>query len=241
MGAGKAAAEAVAEYLRWKKGLYCAAEKRQFRQHPLDYIEAFTSCVREALRKAGADVAAGVAALSVDTTGSTPCPADKDGKPLALREEFAQLQKKIAEYESILKSEKKLLNVIKKELGEIGEQFKNARRTEILKDDKTEDLLKEDEDDLPVPEDAVVLYTRGGQLRRMTPRLYEKIDVSTAESDMPLFLLRTQTDHTLLIFTDRGACYTLNVGAIAESLRVKERGTALTGILQGFEKGEKCV
>ncbi|MBR5230690.1 MAG: DNA topoisomerase 4 subunit A [Clostridia bacterium] len=160
---------------------------------------------------------------------------------LALREEFAQLQKKIAEYESILKSEKKLLNVIKKELGEIGEQFKNARRTEILKDDKTEDLLKEDEDDLPVPEDAVVLYTRGGQLRRMTPRLYEKIDVSTAESDMPLFLLRTQTDHTLLIFTDRGACYTLNVGAIAESLRVKERGTALTGILQGFEKGEKCV
>ena len=31
------------------------------------------------------------------------------------------------------------------------------------------------------------------------------------------------------------------VGAIAESLRVKERGTALTGILQGFEKGEKCV
>ena len=72
---------------------------------------------------------------------------------LALREEFAQLQKKIAEFEGILKSERKLLNVIKKELGEIGEQFKDARRTQILKDDKTEELLKEDQDDLPVPEE----------------------------------------------------------------------------------------
>ena len=160
---------------------------------------------------------------------------------LALREEFAQLQKKIAEFESILKSERKLLSVIKKELSEIGQQFGDARRTEIIRDDKTEELLKEDQDDLPVPEDAVVLYTRGGQLRRMAPRLYEKMEIATQESDMPRFLLRTQTDHTLLIFTDRGACYTLNVGAINESLRVKERGTALTGILQGFEKGEKCV
>ena len=58
---------------------------------------------------------------------------------------------------------------------------------------------------------------------------------------MPRFLLRTQTDHTLLFFTDRGQCYMLPVTAIADSLRPKERGVALTGILNGYEDGEICV
>ncbi|MBS7299864.1 MAG: DNA topoisomerase 4 subunit A [Eubacteriales bacterium] len=159
---------------------------------------------------------------------------------LALREEAEQLHKRIAELEAILGSERKLLGVIKKELGEIGEQYGDERRTTILRE---EEIPPVEEDDLetPVPEDAVVLYTRGGQLRRMAPRIFDKLDLTTQESDMPLYLLRTQTDHTLLFFTDRGQCYPLAVSAINESLRPKERGVALTGILQGIEADEKCV
>ena len=160
---------------------------------------------------------------------------------LALQNEFAQLQKTINELESILASEKKLLKVIKKELAEIGEQFGDDRRTTILREDPVSSAAEEEEVDLPVPEDCVVLYTRGGQLRRMLPRIFEKIDISTQESDMPRFLLRTQTDNTLLFFTDRGQCYTLPVSGINDSLRPKERGVALTGILNGFESGENCV
>ncbi|MEI3428890.1 MAG: hypothetical protein V8Q82_06670 [Christensenellales bacterium] len=52
---------------------------------------------------------------------------------------------------------------------------------------------------------------------------------------MPRYLLRTQTDHTLPFFADRGQCYPLAVPAINESPPPKERGVALTGILQGIE------
>ena len=86
---GTCIAEAIAEYPRWKQGLYCDASQRRFRQHPLDYIEAFTACVRQACDAAGDDVRAQIAAISVDTTGSMPCPADEHGTPLALLPEFA--------------------------------------------------------------------------------------------------------------------------------------------------------
>ena len=160
---------------------------------------------------------------------------------LALQNEFEQLKKTIAELEGVLGSERKLLKVIKKELAEIGEKFGDDRRTTLLKENENALAEEEEEDDLPPPEDCVVLYTRGGQLRRMLPRIFEKIDLSTQESDMPRFLLRTQTTHTLLFFTDRGQCYMLPVSAIADSLRPRERGVALTGILSGFEAEEKCV
>lgn len=87
---GGCAAEAVAEYPRWKQGMYCDAEIRQFRQHPLDYIEAFVACVRRACAAAGEDAVAQIAAISIDTTGSTPCPVDENGTPLALLPEFSQ-------------------------------------------------------------------------------------------------------------------------------------------------------
>ena len=160
---------------------------------------------------------------------------------LALREEAEQLHKRIAELEVILGSERKLLGVIKKELGEIGAQYGDERRTTILREEELPSVEEEDDLETPVPEDAVVLYTRGGQLRRMAPRIFDKLDLTTQESDMPRYLLRTQTDHTLLFFTDRGQCYPLAVSAINESLRPKERGVALTGILQGIEADEKCV
>ena len=160
---------------------------------------------------------------------------------LALREEAEQLHKRIAELEAILGSERKLLGVIKKELGEIGAQYGDERRTTILREEELPSVEEEDDLETPVPEDAVVLYTRGGQLRRMAPRIFDKLDLTTQESDMPRYLLRTQTDHTLLFFTDRGQCYPLAVSAINESLRPKERGVALTGILQGIEADEKCV
>ena len=160
---------------------------------------------------------------------------------LQLQNESAQLKKTIAELEGILGSEKKLLKVIKKELCEIGEQFGDERRTTILREDPADVPEEEEQDDLPVPEDCVVLYTRGGQLRRMLPRIFDKLDLSTQESDMPRFLLRTQTNHTLLFFTDRGQCYMLPVASIADSLRPKERGVALTGILNGYEAEETCI
>ena len=85
---GKEMASAIAEYPRWSAGKYQNPQINLFRQHPLDYMEALTSCVCQALDRAGKEVRLGVAALSVDTTGSTPCPVNREGLPLALLPEF---------------------------------------------------------------------------------------------------------------------------------------------------------
>lgn len=87
---GAEVASAVAEYERWRAGKYQDPQKSMFRQHPEDYIEALIACLTSALKSAGEDVRRSVAALSVDTTGSTPCPVDREGTPLAMLPEFAE-------------------------------------------------------------------------------------------------------------------------------------------------------
>lgn len=79
---------AVCFYPRWMKGLYCDPGQNQYRQHPLDYIEAMTRVIREALQKAPKGVAEQVVGISFDTTGSTPVMTDANGIPLALTPGF---------------------------------------------------------------------------------------------------------------------------------------------------------
>lgn len=78
------------EYRRWMQKLYCDASKNMFRQHPLDYLESFEACVKGALKNAGENAGKYVRGIGVDATGSTPCPVDKNGTPLALLPEFAE-------------------------------------------------------------------------------------------------------------------------------------------------------
>jgi L-ribulokinase len=85
---GREISSAVKAYTRWSKGLYCAPEKNQFRQHPLDYLEGLEKTVKAALKTAPAGAARSVRAISIDTTGSTPVAVDAKGTPLALLKGF---------------------------------------------------------------------------------------------------------------------------------------------------------
>ena len=87
---GSEAGVSVMYYPRWTKGLYCDSAANRFRQHPLDYIDVLEGTVREAVSKAGKNVAAKVKGIAIDTTGSTPCAADAKGTPLALLPEYAE-------------------------------------------------------------------------------------------------------------------------------------------------------
>ncbi len=86
---GREISTAVHFYSRWKKGLYCAPERSQFRQHPLDYLEGLEDTIKNALALAPEGVAENVVGISVDTTGSTPVAVDETGTPLSLLSEFA--------------------------------------------------------------------------------------------------------------------------------------------------------
>jgi L-ribulokinase len=87
---GKLLGAAVRVYPRWTQGRFCDPQGNQFRQHPLDYLEAMEAATVEALRAAGNGVARRVRGIAVDTTGSTPVLADAQGRPLALTPGFEE-------------------------------------------------------------------------------------------------------------------------------------------------------
>ncbi|WP_443947429.1 ribulokinase [Pedobacter sp. AW1-32] len=88
---GAELSSSVFNYKRWQKGLYCEPDKNLFRQHPLDYIEGLEATIKDCIAKAGgAEIAAGVGGISIDTTGSTPVAVDQSGTPLALLPGFEE-------------------------------------------------------------------------------------------------------------------------------------------------------
>lgn len=87
---GRQLGAAVRPYPRWAEGRFCDPQRNQFRQHPLDYLEAMEGATVAALREAGSAAAGRVRGIAVDTTGSTPVLADAQGRPLALTPGFEE-------------------------------------------------------------------------------------------------------------------------------------------------------
>ena len=158
---------------------------------------------------------------------------------LALRKEYAELLKTIAELEAILNDEKKLMNVIKKELRAVADQFGDDRRTTIEEvHNVVEALVKEEK----VAEEALVTFSREGYLRRSWPKAKKAAQPEDSlPDDPPVYSFETDTDHTLFFFTNIGNCYQLNVGALPEMNKPKDRGSLLSGVLAGLENGEEPV
>ena len=158
---------------------------------------------------------------------------------LALRKEYAELLKTIAELEAILNDEKKLMNVIKKELRAVADQFGDDRRTTIEEvHNVVEALVKEEK----VAEEALVTFSREGYLRRSWPKAKKAAQTEDGQpDDPPVYSFETDTEHTLFFFTNIGNCYQLNVGALPEMNKPKDRGSLLSGVLAGLENGEEPV
>ncbi len=85
---GARIAKAVGYYPRWQRKEYCDAAANQFRQHPMDYIESLTECMRSAMAQVPDERKGDLRGIAFDATGSTPCPVDRNGTPLAMLDEF---------------------------------------------------------------------------------------------------------------------------------------------------------
>ena len=156
----------------------------------------------------------------------------------ALRKEYADILKLISRLEGILKSGKKLTDVIRKEMEAIAQEYADERRTTL---ELPEDAPVELPDNAPVPEDAVVIYTEGGYLKRVLPAFLKRSPLPSPEenlADSARFRMETTTAENLYIFTDLGNCYPINVGKLAEC-KPKDRGQLLSGVLAGIEEGEQ--
>ena len=157
---------------------------------------------------------------------------------LTLRKEYEAIIKTIHRLEGILKSEKKLIAVIREEMSEIRERFGDDRRTALIDDDTAKMPVVETR---PVAEDTAILRLRDGQLRRMSPRMVDKFLQQPGVREEVVEVIQTMTDCSLYIFTNLGNCFMLDVSKIPETMRLKERGSMLTGLIAGLADGESAV
>ena len=159
----------------------------------------------------------------------------------ALRKEYADILKLISRLEGILKSEKKLLGVICREMEAISSAYADdTRRTSLEVQDETPAVVP---DDTPVPEDTVIVYTQSGYLKRFSPALLKRSPLPSAQEnfdDSPRFCLPSTTADMLYIFTNMGNCYALSVGKLTET-KPRDRGQLLSGVLAGLEDGEQAL
>jgi DNA gyrase subunit A len=133
--------------------------------------------------------------------------------------ELAEIRERIAEYESILASEKKLRNVIVKELEEVKKEYGDERRTTIT-DEGVEITLE----DLVADEQVAVTISHSGYLKRTAISTYRqqrrggmgRKGMSTREEDFVEQLLIASTHAYLLIFTSAGRVYWLKVYEIPD-------------------------
>ena len=158
---------------------------------------------------------------------------------LTLRKEYADLCKLIQELEAILASEKKLMNVIKKELKSVADKYGDDRRTEIA---DTANVVEAAQKEEIIAEEATVTFSKAGLLRRMYPPRARKLAADgELNEDPPVYKFETLTDHTLYFFTNRGNCYVLSVSALPEMNKPKDRGSLLSSVLAGLEDNEAPV
>ena len=93
-----------------------------------------------------------------------------------------------------------------------------------------------------VAEEALVTFSREGYLRRNWPKAKKAAQPEDGQpDDPPVYSFETDTEHTLFFFTNVGNCYQLNVGALPEMNKPKDRGSLLSGVLAGLENGEEPV
>ncbi|HHW68959.1 MAG TPA: DNA topoisomerase IV subunit A [Tenericutes bacterium] len=129
----------------------------------------------------------------------------------------------------ILNNEEKLKTVMKDELKQIKKEYANPRLTEI-KDEITE--IKIDTTEIIPKEDAIVVVTKEGYIKRVSPRSYSANDGETQvkNGDYVIGLYELNTLDTVLLFTDLGNYLYVPVYEIPD-LKWKDLGKHISNII----------
>ena len=150
-----------------------------------------------------------------------------------LKDEYDELEKKIAYYNEILGDPKKMLGVIKGEIDVIADKYADDRLTKFGYDDSLED------EDLIPDDDIVIAATRLGYVKRMSPENFKQPNrggkgikgMQTINDDIIEDLFMATNHHYIMFFTNTGRCFRIKAYNIPEASRTS-RGTALVNLLQ---------
>ena len=150
-----------------------------------------------------------------------------------LKDEYDELEKKIAYYNEILGDPKKMLGVIKGEIDVIADKYADDRLTKFGYDDSLED------EDLIPDDDIVIAATRLGYVKRMSPENFKQQNrggkgikgMQTINDDIIEDLFMATNHHYIMFVTNTGRCFRIKAYNIPEASRTS-RGTALVNLLQ---------
>ena len=156
-----------------------------------------------------------------------------------ITKELTVTREHIAEYESILGSEKKLRAVIVKELEEVKKLYGDDRRT-VIEDEAAEIHLE----DLIADEQVAVTVSHGGYMKRTPVSTYRmqrrggtgRTGMKTRDEDFVEHLFIDSTHAYILIFTNTGRVYWLKVYEIPD-VSAAGKGKHV-GNLVGLQPGE---
>ena len=127
-----------------------------------------------------------------------------------IRNELGELHIKIADYQDILSSETRVLEIVKEEARAIGDKFGDERRTEITAASGDVD----DEDLIPV-EDCMLTLTTMGYMKRQTVDTYKAqnrggkgiMGMSRREEDVAKTMFTCSTHDYIMLFTNKGKVF----------------------------------
>jgi DNA gyrase subunit A len=154
---------------------------------------------------------------------------------MKIEQELEEKLKLIKKLEEILANRKNILKIIKEDLAQLQEKFKDERRTQIdiqtIKEFSQEDLIPN--------EPCVIVVTRDGYIKRLAPETFKVqarggkgiIGLTTKEEDVVGHLFTTTTHSDLLFFTSKGRVFQLKAYDVPVTSRLA-KGQALVNFLQ---------
>ena len=156
-------------------------------------------------------------------------------------DELNDLEIKIAFYKELLSDESKMLKEVEKEIREVGDEYGDARRTEI-------DLREVDglvDKDFIKKEDVVVVITNKGFVKRVSADEYKSQGrggkgvrgASLRDEDFVEHLFSAFSHDHILFITNLGKAFCLEVWELPEGLKVG-KGVNLKAILPKMDDGE---
>ncbi|MGH7192771.1 MAG: DNA gyrase subunit A, partial [Candidatus Saccharimonadales bacterium] len=152
-----------------------------------------------------------------------------------IEDELAELLKLIANLESILADEKKIMKIVKDELLELKKQYGDERRTRVV----AGELGKMSDEDLIADEQVVVTLTAANYVKRSLIAEYKRQGrggkgrrgMATREEDVIEHVVNASTHDFLLFFTNKGRVFRIKTYEVpAASLNAK--GVAIVNLLQ---------
>jgi len=158
-----------------------------------------------------------------------------------IQKEYEEIKKLIDSLIAVLKSPKKVLDIMTKELTALKEKYGDERKTRIFK----QNVGEFSEADLVAKTNTIITVTKTGYIKRVPYGTYKSqrrggkgvLGMTTKEEDEIKHLISASTHDTLLFFTDRGRVFGTRVWEINETSR-QAKGTALVNIIN-LEQGEE--